>query len=225
MIRLDGVSRIWQLDAVAVPALVEVSASFAAGQATAVVGPSGSGKSTLLQVAALLDPPSAGAVWWQDRHLSALPDDARSDFRCRHLGFVHQAYPMVLALTPVENVMLPALWAGVARARARERAEALLLRVGLEDFACRDVRTLSGGERQRVAIARALVNAPLAVFADEPTAALDTATGEQILDLLFEVASQEGAALVVASHDARVAARAAQVLRLDAGRLVEAGRC
>jgi putative ABC transport system ATP-binding protein len=219
--RLEAVSRTWQLDEVEVPALVEVSARFAPGESWAVLGPSGSGKSTLLQVAALLDPPSAGAVWWEDRELSALNDDERSAFRCRRLGFVHQVYPMVGTLTPLENVMLPALWAGTARREARAAAMDLLARVGVEQLAQRDVRTLSGGERQRVAIARALVNHPVVVFADEPTAALDSATGERVLDLLFDLVCAQGAALVVASHDPRVAERAGQRILLDAGRRVD----
>ncbi len=221
MYELRGVSRTWQLDRVLVPALVGVDARFEAGAATAVVGPSGSGKSTLLQIAALLDPPTEGGVWWDGRCLSELSDDQRSDFRCRRLGFVHQVYPMVATLTPLENVQLPALFAGSGRPAARQRATALLERVGLTALAHRDVRTLSGGERQRVAIARALVNLPLVVFADEPTAALDSATGERVLDLLFAAARDEGAALVIASHDERVAARAGHLLRLDAGRRVE----
>ncbi len=222
MYELRSVSRSWQLDRVVVPALVGVHARFEPGVATAVVGPSGSGKSTLLQVAALLDPPSEGGVWWETRCLSTLSDDARSDFRCRRLGFVHQVYPMVGTLTPLENVLLPALFAGAGRNQARARALDLLERVGLAALAGRDVRTLSGGERQRVAIARALVNQPLVVFADEPTAALDSATGELVLDLLFEAAREQGASLVIASHDERVARRAEALIHLDAGRRVEA---
>ncbi len=188
------------------------------------MGPSGSGKSTLLHVAALLDPPSSGSVWLDGTCLSAadgtgLDDDARSLFRLRRLGFVHQTYPMVVALTPLENVMLPAEYAGMDRAAARTRAVDLLARVGLASHANRDVRTLSGGERQRVAIARALVNRPVAVFADEPTAALDTTTGAQVLDLLFAESRASGAALVLATHDPTVAARADHLLRLSGGRL------
>ncbi len=221
MYRLEAVSRTWQLDEVEVPALIEVSAHFGPGESWAVLGPSGSGKSTLLQVAALLDPPSAGAVWWKEQELSALNDDARSAFRCRRLGFVHQVYPMVGTLTPLENVMLPALWAGVPRSDARARSRELLHEVGVGHLAERDVRTLSGGERQRVAIARALVNHPVLVFADEPTAALDSATGDRVLALLFELVCAQGAALVVASHDPRVAERAGRCIHLDAGRRVE----
>jgi len=209
---------------VQVPALAHVDATFAAGEATAIMGPSGSGKSTLLHVAALLDPPSSGSVWLDDTCLSAadgsgLGDDARSNFRLRRLGFVHQTYPMVVSLTPLENVMLPAEYAGMRRADARARALDLLARVGLAARADRDVRTLSGGERQRVAIARALVNRPAVVFADEPTAALDSVTGEQVLDVLFAEARASGAALLVATHDPNVAARADHLLRLSGGRV------
>jgi putative ABC transport system ATP-binding protein len=162
-------------------------------------------------------------VSFEGRCLSALDDDARSTFRLRRLGFVHQTYPMVATLTPLENVMLPAVYAGLPRAEARARGLDLLARVGLAAHAGRDVRTLSGGERQRVAIARALVNRPAVVFADEPTAALDTATGAAVLDLLFAAAREAGAALVIATHDAAVAARAHHLLRLDGGRVAPSG--
>ena len=122
LIALRGVSRRWLLDTVEVPALVEVDAVFAVGEATAVMGPSGSGKSTLLQVAALLDAPSAGTVWLEGACVSTRSDDARSDLRLRRLGFVHQTYPMMSLLTPRENVMLPALYAGVSRAEEIGRA-------------------------------------------------------------------------------------------------------
>ena len=221
---LRGVGRSWQLDDVPVHALQDVDLAFEPAQATALMGPSGSGKSTLLHVAALLDPPSAGAVWFGERCLAAADqpgdDDARSEFRLRHLGFVHQTYPMVVALTPLENVMLPARYAGMSRAAAAARAGDLLDRVGLSGHRHRDVRTLSGGERQRVAIARALVNRPAVVFADEPTAALDGATGATVLDVLFAESRASGCALVLATHDPSVAARADRVVRLSAGRLV-----
>lgn len=218
MYALRQVSRVWKLDAVDVPALRDVTTEFGPGSATAVMGPSGSGKSTLLHVASLLDAPSSGEIQFEGRCLSTLNDDQRSAFRLRRIGFVHQTYPMISVLTPLENVMLPAQYAGTADATTRSAM--LLERVGLAALAHRDVRTLSGGERQRVAIARALVNGPAIVFADEPTAALDSATGKAVLDLLFAVARETGAALVLATHDAQVAARAERVIRLDGGRVV-----
>ncbi|MCP4805965.1 MAG: ABC transporter ATP-binding protein [Proteobacteria bacterium] len=198
-------------------ALAPCDATFEVGSSTAVLGPSGSGKSTLLHVAALLDSPSSGGVWHGDDCVSGLDDDARSAFRLKHVGFVHQTYPMVSSLSALENVALPALFAGLSRDEARRNAGSLLADLGLGELGPRDVRTLSGGERQRVAIARALVNDPVVVFADEPTAALDTATGDLVLDLLFGAVGS--AALVVASHDERVADRADRVLRLKDGRL------
>lgn len=219
MIRLEGVRRRFQLDAVWVEALVGVDVAFAAREVTAVVGPSGSGKSTLLHVAALLDPPDAGAVWMDDRKVSDLSDDARSALRLRKIGFVHQTYPMLGALTPRGNVALPAIWAGMPRRDAEARAFTLLERLGLGAHADREVRTLSGGERQRVAIARAVVNRPVVVYADEPSSALDSANGARILDLLFDVVREEGAALVIATHDMAVADRADRRVRIDGGRL------
>jgi lipoprotein-releasing system ATP-binding protein len=220
MIRLEGVYRHHRLDAVVVDALSDVNVAFAAGQATAIVGPSGSGKSTLLHVAALLDAPDGGTVWMDGQPVSRLGDDARSALRLRKIGFVHQTYPMLGALTPRQNVALPAVWAGTPRRAAEERAGHLLERLGLGAHADREVRTLSGGERQRVAIARAVVNRPAVVYADEPSSALDSANGARILALLFEVAREEGVALVLATHDASVAARADTIVRIDGGRLV-----
>lgn len=215
---LRDVSRTWQLDAVLVPALAGVTISFEAGRSVAIVGPSGSGKSTLLHVAALLDPPSAGAVWFEGRAVSSLGDDARSDLRLHRIGFVHQTYPMVSALSPLDNVALPAVYAG--HRDAKQRAAELLSRVGLSALAGRDVRTLSGGERQRVALARALVNRPAVVFADEPTAALDAENGARVLDLLFEVTRDVGVALVIATHDPEVARRTDRIVRIEGGRLL-----
>jgi len=202
---------------VAVEALKPCDAVFEGGVSTALVGPSGSGKSTLLQVAALLDPPTSGGIWHAGRCLSEMGDAARSGFRLRHLGFIHQTYPVVAALTPLDNVALPAILAGASRRRARERARRLLDAMGIAALARRPVRALSGGERQRVAIARALINEPLVVFADEPTAALDQETGEEVLALLFDCTRH--AALVVASHDERVARRADRVLQIRAGQV------
>ncbi len=210
-------SRTWRLGEVAVPALRPCTVHFEPGVSTAVIGPSGSGKSTLLQVAALLDPPSTGGVWHRDRCLSDQPDRARSAFRLAHVGFVHQTYPLVGSLDALDNVALPALFAGASWSKARARAEARLDQVGLAELAGRRVDRLSGGERQRVAIARALVNDPVILFADEPTAALDLVAGERVLDLLFAVTGQ--ASLVVASHDARVAERADRVLRIADGQV------
>lgn len=214
---LRGVSRSWWLGEVEVRALEPCDVAFETGESTAVLGPSGSGKSTLLQVAALLDPPSSGEIWCGQREVSSLPDEARSRFRLRKIGFIHQSYPVVASLSPLDNVALPALFAGARRGEARARAQRLLVRVGIAELSQRPVRTLSGGERQRVAIARALINDPIVVFADEPTAALDSRTGDEVLDLLFEVVRE--ATLVVASHDPRVAERAGRILQIDGGRV------
>jgi ABC-type lipoprotein export system ATPase subunit len=214
---LQNASRTWMLGRCEVQALAPCDLRFEPGVSTAVIGPSGSGKSTLLQVAALLDPPSTGGVWHQERCLSSLSDEKRSAFRLQHIGFVHQNYPMIASLDARDNVALPALFAGRSWAEARDRAQTLLESLALGAFAPRDVGTLSGGERQRVAIARALVNDPLIVFADEPTAALDGASGERVLALLFAVADR--AALVVASHDTRVAEHADRVVHLEDGRV------
>ncbi len=212
---LRRASRTWSLGDTDVEALAPCDVVFERGESTVLLGPSGSGKSTLLQVAALLDPPTTGGVWHDGRCLSEMSDDARSDFRLHHIGFIHQSYPMVASLNPVDNVALPAVFAGLSRRKAREKAISLLKAVGVDALAEREVRTLSGGERQRVAIARALVNDPVIVFADEPTATLDLRNGEGVLQVLFD--ATDHAALVVASHDPRVADRTDRVLHIEDG--------
>lgn len=222
MLRLEVVSRSWQLDAVTVVGMESVSLSVPPGEVLGLTGASGAGKSTLLAVAALLDPPTSGSIWWNQEKLSAMTEDQRSDFRCAHIGFIHQSYPMITFLNVMENILVPAAYAGKSRTEVRRRAEALLERVGMAGWGDRDVRTLSGGQRQRVALARALINQPRVLFADEPTAALDRATGEQVLELLWSCVREQGAAMVLATHDPQVAARADRRIHMDSGRLVGA---
>ncbi|HQL48647.1 MAG TPA: ABC transporter ATP-binding protein [Holophaga sp.] len=194
-----------------------VSLAVAAGTVAALAGPSGSGKTTLLQVAGLLDVPDEGEVLLEGRLISNLPERERCALRLERLGFVFQSFNLVPVLDALENVMLPLQLAG--RPEARERAEHLLARVGLADRRHHRPGQLSGGQQQRVAIARALANDPKVVLADEPTAALDHAHGEPLLDLMARLARETGAAFLIASHDPMVLDRADEVHRLRDGRL------
>lgn len=195
--------------------LHDLSLDLARGDSLAIVGSSGSGKSTLLGLLAGLDQPSGGEVQLAGHALGALDEDQRARVRAAHVGFVFQSFQLLDSLDALENVMLPLELEG--RADARQRAGELLERVGLGHYP----RQLSGGEQQRVAIARAFAAEPDVLFADEPTGNLDSATGERISDLLFELNRERGTTLVLVTHDERLAHRCRRLIRLESGRLIE----
>jgi putative ABC transport system ATP-binding protein len=198
--------------------LDDVSLSVAAGESVAIVGTSGAGKSTLLALLAGLDEPTAGEVWLSGEALSSMDEDGRAAARARHVGFVFQSFHLVPSLTAIENVMLPLELAG--RADARAAAREVLDKVGLAGRLGHYPRQLSGGEQQRVAIARAFVTRPTVLFADEPTGNLDTATGERVIQLLFDLNRASGTTLILVTHDRALAARCDRVVQIEAGRLV-----
>ena len=201
----------------AVTALDGVTASFAAGSFTAVMGPSGSGKSTLLQCAAGLDRPTAGRVFLGGADLTATTDTARTKFRRGRAGFVFQDYNLLPALTVEQNVVLPLRLAG--KRADRRRCRAVLEHLGLGDRLDELPERLSGGQRQRVAVARALVTEPDVIFADEPTGALDLASAREVLTLLRAAVHEHGRTVVMVTHDPVAAAYADAVLFLADGRL------
>jgi putative ABC transport system ATP-binding protein len=198
--------------------LTEVDLSIAAGETVAIVGASGAGKSTLLALLAGLDEPSAGQVFLNGAELTALDEDGRAAVRARHVGFVFQSFHLVPSLTALENVMLPLELSG--QSGAREAASAVLEKVNLSARRSHYPRQLSGGEQQRVAIARAFVTHPAVLFADEPTGNLDAATGERIIELLFDLNRASRTTLVIVTHDQAIAQRCSRIIRIDAGRLV-----
>ncbi|GAB0147371.1 ATP-binding cassette domain-containing protein [Marichromatium gracile] len=188
-----------------------------AGEALAILGASGSGKSTLLGLLAGLDRASSGEVWLCGEPLGALDEDGRAELRSGRVGFVFQNFQLLPTLTARENVLLPLELTDTPDAAAR--ADEALARVGLGARAGHYPRQLSGGEQQRVAIARAYAPRPAVLFADEPTGNLDQATGEQIIELLFELRAEAGAALVLVTHDPGLAARCDRRLAMREGRL------
>ncbi len=217
VIRLDAVTKTYQ--AGAPPALDEVHLSVAAGEVLAVMGPSGSGKSTLLNLVAGLDRPSQGQVTVAGRRIDNLSETALARFRARHVGIIFQFFNLLDDLTVEDNVLLPAQLAGASRRQARARAQELLARMDIERYRDAYPARMSGGQRQRVAIARALVNAPELLLADEPTGALDTATGQEIAGLLREL-NHDGQTLVLVTHDQALARRfAARTVQLVDGQL------
>lgn len=199
--------------------LHDLSLALNKGDSLAIVGRSGSGKSTLLGLLAGLDLPSGGAVALAGHDLGSLDEDQRARVRAEHVGFVFQSFQLLDSLNALENVMLPLELEG--HADARERARALLERVGLGQRLTHYPRQLSGGEQQRVAIARAFVAEPDVLLADEPTGNLDSHTGERISDLLFELNRERGATLVLVTHDERLAHRCQRLIRLEGGHLVD----
>jgi putative ABC transport system ATP-binding protein len=198
--------------------LADVTLSVRAGETLAIVGASGAGKSTLLALLAGLDSPSSGRVLIAGADLTLLDEDGRAAVRGKHVGFVFQSFHLIPSLNAIENVMLPLELRG--RRDARAAAAAALDQVGLTARAAHYPKQLSGGEQQRVAIARAFVTHPAVLFADEPTGNLDTATGQRITDLLFELNRGTGSTLVLVTHDRALARRCGRVLELDAGHAV-----
>ena len=217
-VELRGVTKRHGRAGAAIVALDAISAGFAAGSFTAIMGPSGSGKSTLLQCAAGLDQPDAGEVTVDGVVLGGLGEAARAKLRRERIGFVFQAFNLLPALTAEQNVALPLRLAGRRVARADVRAA--LASVGMEDRARHRPSELSGGQQQRVAIARALLSRPATLFADEPTGALDTASAREALELLRGLRDRDGQTIVMVTHDAVAAARADRVLFLADGRIV-----
>lgn len=198
--------------------LQDISFQLNKGDSLAIIGSSGSGKSTLLGLLAGLDTPTEGEILLAGKPLSQMSEDERASLRAEHVGFVFQSFQLLESLTAVENVMLPLELEG--KKNARERAMELLQRVGLGERTHHYPKQLSGGEQQRVAIARAFASNPTILFADEPTGNLDTKTGESIIELLFQLNSEEKTTLVLVTHEARLAERCQHRIQIEAGRLV-----
>jgi len=201
-------------------ALRGASITVEAGEIVAVMGPSGSGKSTLLHCLAGILRPDAGEVHYEGRRIDDLSEARRSELRRERFGFVFQFGQLVPDLTALENVSLPLRLAGVKRAEAARRSNAWLERMDLAELASSHPSDLSGGEAQRVAVARAMVAEPRVIFADEPTGSLDSLNGEMVMDLLVAAARQGGAAVVLVTHEPRVAAHADREVVIRDGRTV-----
>jgi putative ABC transport system ATP-binding protein len=223
IIELSDIRKTYRIGEVETRALDGVSLHFEPGEFTAVVGPSGSGKTTLLQIIGCLDKPDQGAVIIDNRDVTRLNANRRADLRRDVIGFIFQFFALVPVLDAYENVELPLLLSGVGAKERRERTLEMLDAVGLSDRIHHRPDQLSGGQQQRVAIARALVKRPLMVLADEPTANLDTANGEQAMEIMKRLNEQTGTAFIFATHDPRVMSFARRTIRLVDGRIAENG--
>jgi putative ABC transport system ATP-binding protein len=219
LIRVDTLGKVVPSGGTGLTILTGISFGVRAGEAVAIVGVSGSGKSTLLGLLAGLDTPTGGSVHINGHDLFALDEDGRASLRARMVGFVFQSFQLLPAMTALENVMLPLELAGERDAKISARA--MLERVGLGERLGHYPKQLSGGEQQRVAIARAFVTQPALLLADEPTGNLDSATGSQVIDLMFELNRERGTTLLLVTHDEVLSQRCDRILRLAAGKLVD----
>jgi putative ABC transport system ATP-binding protein len=216
---LKGVNRTYRLDAVDVPALVDINLVILPNRFTVISGPSGSGKTTLLNLIGCIDRPNTGTLMVGGKSVNAMDDDTLSDFRAKHLGFVFQNFNLLAVLTAYENVEYPLILAGVPPEKRRKRVEYLLDAVGLSARARNRPGQLSGGQRQRVAIARALARKPQLVLADEPTANLDSKTGVEIIELMRDMQKRHRVSFVFSSHDPKVLDAADDAVHIHDGHI------
>ena len=221
---LQGISKTYRLDAVDVPALVDINLVILPDRFTVISGPSGSGKTTLLNLIGCIDRPDQGTIMVAGKAVQDMGDDALSDFRARQLGFVFQNFNLLPVLTAYENVEYPLVLTGMAPAKRRARVDKLLDAVGLSAHARKRPGQLSGGQRQRVAIARALARTPQLVLADEPTANLDSKTGTEIIELMRSLQQQQHVSFIFSSHDPKILEAADDAVYIHDGRITSIER-
>ena len=220
ILNLQNIYKDYQQEKLVVPVLKDVSLTVEEGEYVAIMGPSGPGKTTLMNIIGCLDRPTSGTYELAGENVLKLKDRELSDLRLKSIGFVFQSFQLMPRESAVENVALPLSYAGVRKKERRSRATKALERVGLGDRVNFRPTQLSGGQKQRVAIARAMVNHPKILLADEPTGALDSKSGEQIMEL-FDSLNEEGVTIVMITHDPRIAAKAKRIVRIIDGEIYE----
>ncbi|MDC9580241.1 macrolide ABC transporter ATP-binding protein/permease MacB [Xenorhabdus sp. PR6a] len=223
LLELKGVSRCYQAGEGQVTVLEDISLSIQAGEMVAIVGASGSGKSTLMNILGCLDKPSSGEYWVAGRNIADLDSDQLAELRREYFGFIFQRYHLLTHLTAEQNVEIPAIYSGASKIQRRERAVELLGRLGLENRINYRPSQLSGGQQQRVSIARALMNGGQVILADEPTGALDSTSGQEMMEILKELC-QRGHTVVIVTHDPHIAAQAQRVIEIKDGRIMSDSR-
>lgn len=219
ILKLDNVYKVYQMGEVKVPALRGVSVTINKGDFVAIIGASGSGKSTMMNLIGCLDLPSKGTVKLKGKDISQLDESDLASFRGRTIGFVFQQYNLIPSMTAFHNVLLPLEFQEIPDSVAKERAEKILKLVGLSDKMFNLPSQLSGGQQQRVSIARSLVGDPEIILADEPTGALDSVTGKDILEMLKRLWKEEGKTVIMVTHDMKLAKYAHTIIELKDGQI------
>jgi len=218
--KLENIHKVYHIGKIEFPALRGISFSIEEGEFLSIAGPSGSGKTTVLNLLGCLDKPSQGKIFLDEKDITALPTAKLADVRRKNIGFVFQTFNLIPVLTAMENVEFPLILEGQHDTKERHRVtEDILTEVGLKDFLHRRPNEMSGGQQQRVAVARALVKKPKLVLADEPTANLDSVTGEEILQLMLELNQKTFTTFVFSTHDKMVMDFARRIIRLRDGKI------
>lgn len=220
LLNIQNIYKNYGKEPMIVPVLKDVSLEVIQGDYIAIMGPSGSGKTTLMNIIGCLDRASLGTYLFEDEDISEMNDDALSDLRLNKIGFVFQNFNLLSSETAQENVALPLIYAGIDKEKRNQRAIDVLNKVGLQDRISFKPSQLSGGQKQRVAIARAIINNPKILLADEPTGALDQASGKQVMEL-FKSLNDEGVTIIMITHDANVASHAKKILHIIDGEIIE----
>ena len=220
LLELKNIFKDYNEDQMVVPVLKDVSLSVDEGDYVAIMGPSGSGKTTLMNIIGCLDRMSEGSYFFDGEDVSQMNENELSDLRLNKIGFVFQSFNLLPSESAQENVALPLIYAGVKKEERNQRAFEALEKVGLKERVKFRPKQLSGGQKQRVAIARALINHPKMLLADEPTGALDQASGKQVMEL-FQALNDEGVTIIMITHDANVANHAKKVLHIVDGEIIE----
>ena len=220
LLNIQNIYKNYGKEPMIVPVLKDVSLEVVQGDYIAIMGPSGSGKTTLMNTIGCLDRASLGTYLFEDEDISEMNDDALSDLRLNKIGFVFQNFNLLSSETAQENVALPLIYAGIDKEKRNQRAIDVLNKVGLQDRISFKPSQLSGGQKQRVAIARAIINNPKILLADEPTGALDQASGKQVMEL-FKSLNDEGVTIIMITHDANVASHAKKILHIIDGEIIE----
>lgn len=220
LLNIQNIYKNYSKEPMIVPVLKDVSLEVVQGDYIAIMGPSGSGKTTLMNIIGCLDRASLGTYLFEDEDISEMNDDALSDLRLNKIGFVFQNFNLLSSETAQENVAVPLIYAGIDKEKRNQRAIDVLNKVGLQDRISFKPSQLSGGQKQRVAIARAIINNPKILLADEPTGALDQASGKQVMEL-FKSLNDEGVTIIMITHDANVASHAKKILHIIDGEIIE----
>lgn len=220
LLNIQNIYKNYGKEPMIVPVLKDVSLEVVQGDYIAIMGPSGSGKTTLMNIIGCLDRASLGTYLFEDEDISEINDDALSDLRLNKIGFVFQNFNLLSSETAQENVALPLIYAGIDKEKRNQRAIDVLNKVGLQDRISFKPSQLSGGQKQRVAIARAIINNPKILLADEPTGALDQASGKQVMEL-FKSLNDEGVTIIMITHDANVASHAKKIFHIIDGEIIE----